>query len=191
MKRATYLLSFAALLVTVAAPLWATTVIPPTFDQLVDQAEVIFHGSVTKVTSQWIGEGADRHIASYVTFKVKEAVKGNPGENYTMRMFGGTVDGETMTIADAPRFEVGDEDILFVENNGSQVIPLVGMMHGRFRVRRDDSGNEAVTTNENEPLRNVGHLGTAITASYAEAIMTPAGFKAAIRSRLQNGHPAQ
>ena len=70
-------------------------------------------------------------------------------------MFGGTVDGETMEIADAPTFKVGDEDILFVENNGSQVVPLVGIMHGRFHVRRDDSGRELVTTNEDEPLRDV------------------------------------
>src|SRR5690242_12139009 len=91
------------------ASLSATTVIPPTFEQLVDQAQVIFHGSVTKISSQWIGEGADRHIVSYITFTVKEALKGAPGQSYTMRTFGGTVDDETMTIDDGPKFQVGDE----------------------------------------------------------------------------------
>src|SRR6266513_2047193 len=144
-----HFLSIAALLIS-AASLSATTVIPPTFEQLVDQAEVIFHGSVTNVTSQWIGEGAERHIVSYITFKVKDALKGSPGESYTMRTFGGTVDGESMVIGDAPTFNVGDEDFLFVENNRTQVVPLVGIMHGQFHVRKDDSGREMVTTNEDE-----------------------------------------
>src|SRR5437868_1006878 len=78
----------------------ATTVIPPTFDELVAQAEVIFQGEVTDVQSQWVGEGAQRHIVSYVTFKVEDALKGSPGQNYTMRMLGGTVDGETMGVSD-------------------------------------------------------------------------------------------
>ena len=191
MKKANYLLAFTGLLAGLASPLSATTVIPPTFDQLVGQAEVIFQGNVTKVNSQWVGEGGERHIVSYVTFNVKEALKGAPGRSYTLRMFGGTVDGETMGIADAPKFEVGDEDILFVENNGSQAIPLVGIMHGRFHVRHDNSGSELMTTNEGEPLRNVARLGKGIVASYPEAIQSPDSFKAAIRTRLQGGNPQQ
>jgi hypothetical protein len=190
MKKTNYFLIVAGLIAG-AVSLSATTVIPPTFDQLVEQAQVIFQGKVTKVNAEWIGEGAQRRIVSYVTFQVKDSLKGNPGENYTIRMFGGTVDGETMGIADAPKFDVGDEDILFVENNGSQVVPLVGIMHGRFHVRRDESGSEVVTTNEEEPLRNVAGLGTGATTLSVQSVMTPAGFKAAIRSRLQNGHAQQ
>src|SRR5205085_2132009 len=175
-------------LVAGGTSLSATTVIPPTFDQLVDQAEVIFHGTVTKVNSEWIGEGAQRHIVSYITFKVKDALKGAPGQTYTMRTFGGTVDGETMLIGDGPTFDVGDEDILFVENNGSQVVPLVGIMHGRFHVRRDASGQESVTTNEDQPLRNVARLGRGTVSAETEPALSPAAFKAAIQNRLQSTH---
>jgi hypothetical protein len=187
MKKSKSLLLIAGL-VTGAASLSATMVIPPTFDQLVDQAQVIFQGTVTKISSQWIGEGAERHIVSYITFKVKDGLKGSPGESFTMRTFGGTVDEETMTIGDGPTFEVGDEDILFVENNGSQVVPLVGIMHGRFHVRKDGSGHEMVTTNEDQPLENVARLGHPETAVAANAqAMTTAAFKSAIQSRLQSG----
>jgi hypothetical protein len=58
-------------------------------------------------------------------------MKGNPGE-----------------------FKVGDRDILFVEHNGSQFIPLVGIMHGRFHVKRDQAGHESVVTNEGSPSKN-------------------------------------
>lgn len=189
MKKTNYFLFFASLLAG-AASLTATTVIPPTFDQLVDQAEVIFQGTVTKVTSEWIGEGAERHIVSYITFKVKDSLKGSPGENFTMRTFGGTVDGETMAIGDGPVFNVGDEEILFVENNGTQVVPLVGIMHGQFHVRKDASGREMVTTSKGQPLQDVSRLGQAATASSTAPALTPAAFKAAIQNRLQGstGH---
>ena len=184
-------LLFVAGLLAGAASLTATTVIPPTFDQLVEQAQVIFHGTVTKLNSEWIGEGGQRHIVTYTTFKVKDALKGAPGQTFTMRTFGGTVDGESMTIGDAPTFAVGDEDILFVENNGSQVIPLVGIMHGRFHVRKDDSGREMVTTNEDAPLRDVSRLGHAGTGADSAPVMTPASFKAAIHTKLETDHSLQ
>jgi len=165
----------------------ATTVIEPTFDELVAQAEVIFQGVATDVTSQWVGEGAQRHIVTYVTFKVEETLKGNPGQSYTIRMLGGTVDGETMGVSDAPKFKIGDKDILFVQNNGSQFIPLVGIMHGRFHVKRDQAGQEIVTNNEEEPVKNVARLGRAeeTEPSVSEANLTAADFKAAVKSKVQ------
>jgi hypothetical protein len=180
-------------------PIQGTTVIPPTFDELVSRAEVIFQGAVTDVRSQWTGEGAQHRIVSYVTFKVEDSVKGTPGETYTLRMLGGTVDGETMEVADSPKFKVGDRDIIFVENNGSQFVPLVGIMHGRFHVQKDDAtGRELVTTNEREPVRDVSKLGKdeqatsaaspKSAASQAEAL-SPNDFKVKIRQALQNQPP--
>jgi hypothetical protein len=190
MKKRNYLLLVASLVAS-AASVSATTVIPPTFEQLVDQAEVIFHGKVTKVNSQWVGEGAERHIVSYITFTVKDALKGKPGQSYTMRTFGGTVDGETMAISDGPEFNVGDEDLLFVENNGSQVVPLVGIMYGRFHVRKDASGQEMVTTNEEHPLRSVARLGHEAADTGTESAMTLGAFKSAIQTRLGTTHQIQ
>src|SRR5215467_14816404 len=102
------------------ARITATTVIPPTFTQLVEQAEVIFQGTVTKVHSIWSGEGALRHIDTYVTFQVEDSIKGNASSAYTIRMLGGTVGNDTMQVTDTPKFKIGDRDILFVEHNGQQ-----------------------------------------------------------------------
>ena len=70
-----------AVLIVSVAPVLATTVIPPTFDELVGRAEVIFQGSVTEVQSKWVGEGAQRHIVSYITFNVEDTIKGAPERN--------------------------------------------------------------------------------------------------------------
>lgn len=164
----------------------ATTVIPPTFDELVEKAEIIFQGTVTNVSSQWVGEGAQRRIMSYVTFKVEDAMKGAAGDTYTLRMLGGTVDGETMEVSDAPKFEVGGREIVFVENNGSQFIPLVGIMHGRFHLKKDDqTGTEFVTTNEHQPVKDVSKLGRAETAAVTGKGLSAGEFKSAIRQTLQ------
>ena len=163
----------------------ATTVIPPTFDQLVGQAEVIFQGGVTDVRSQWVGEGAQRHIISYVTFHVEDTLKGDAGATYTMQMLGGTVDGETMEVTDCPKFQVGDRDILFVEHNGSQFVPLVGINNGRFHLQHDQtSGLEVVATGEGHPVANVSQLGKDEEAISAGRVLSVDQFKSEIRSKM-------
>src|SRR6266403_4235675 len=184
MKKFPFFLSLACLCVGLHAT-HGTTVIPPTFDELVSRAEVIFQGTVTDVRSQWTGEGAQHRIESYVTFKVEDAMKGAPGESYTLRMLGGTVDGETMEVSDSPKFKVGDRDILFVENNGSQFIPLVGIMHGRFRVKKDEAGRDAVFTNEGSPLSDVTQLGKSEGAASAGHAMSAQALKQAIHAKAQ------
>jgi hypothetical protein len=181
-----YSLTLLAALFVGSGSLHATTVIPPSFDELVSRAEVIFQGSVTDVRSEWVGEGAQRHIVTYVTFKVDDAIKGSPGATYTMRMLGGTVDGQTMEVSDSPKFKKGDRDFLFVEHNGQQFIPLVGIMHGRFRLEREQNGREIVAVNSGEPLSDVASLGKEEHGvSSARAALSPSEFKAAIQSRIQ------
>lgn len=172
----------------------ATTVIPPTFDDLVTKAELIFEGTVTDVKSQWVGEGGQRHIVSFVTVQVQDPIKGTPGQSYTFRMLGGTVGEDTMEVSDAPKFHVGDRDILFVENNGKQFIPLVGIMHGRFHLERDEAtGADLVVTNSGSTLATVETLGRedataqqskARAMNAVERPLDAEAFKAAIRSKL-------
>src|SRR5207248_9973341 len=102
MKKFSHLSVSGSFLVIACAAL-ATTVIPPSFDDLVGRAEMILQGTVTDVHSEWTGAGAQRHIMSYVTVKVEEAIKGNPGASVTVRMLGGTVRAETAAAADAPK----------------------------------------------------------------------------------------
>ena len=141
---------------------------------------------MTGLHSQWIGEDAEHRIVTFVTFKVDDTLKGNPGASYSIRMLGGTVDGRTMEVTDAPKFKVGDHDILFVENNGSQFIPLVGIQHGRFRVQKDQAGRDTLITGDGQPLADINQLGgnEAAMAS-SKASLSLNDFKSAIRSHVQ------
>jgi hypothetical protein len=171
-----------------------TTVIPPTFDQLVQQAELIFQGTVTGVRSAWKGEGAQRHINTYVTFQIAENVKGDAGTSYTIRMLGGTVGDETMEVTDTPKFHVGDRDILFVEHNNEQFVPLVGINNGRFHVQRDErTGRDIILNGEGEPVRDLTKLGREEeSVSEADAI-SPDQLKSAVHKQLgdQANHSSQ
>ena len=162
----------------------ATTVIPPTFDQLVSEAELIFEGTVIDARSQWTGEGAERHIVTYVTFNISDAIKGAPGKSYAIRMLGGTIDGQTMEVTDTPKFKMGDRDILFVEHNGSQFVPLVGIMHGRFHVHRVAGGRDVIAKDNGALLADVGKLGQDERAAVTGPALSAADFKSAIRQKL-------
>ena len=184
MKKFSQLLISGACLI-IAATALATTVIPPSFDELVSRAEMIFQGRVTDVRSEWTGEGAQRHIMSYVTLRVEDPIKGKPGSTVTLRMLGGTVGGETMEVTDAPKFKVGDRDILFVENNGTQFVPLDGIMHGRFRVKKDITGQETVLTNEGAPLSDITELGKDEKGASAGRAISKQQFRQAIQAKAQ------
>jgi hypothetical protein len=162
----------------------ATTVIPPTFDQLVSDAEFIFEGTVTESRSEWTGTGADRHIMTHVTFQIEDSIKGAPGKSYTIQVLGGTIGDETMEVSDAPRFKIGNRDILFVEHNGTQFIPLVGIMHGRFHVQTDAAGRDVVAKDNGAFLADVAKLGQDEKAAVTGTALSAADFKSAIRQKL-------
>ena len=92
-----------------------------------------------------------------------------------------------MAVTDAPKFKAGDRDVLFVENNGTQFIPLVGIMHGRFRVQRDANGRDTVFTNSGAPLSSADQVGKE-SAVEGEPI-TLQQFKQAIQTRTSRLNP--
>lgn len=174
------------LLAVSLASVKATTVVPPTFDQLVQQAELVFQGTVMDVKSVWEGQGAQSHIETYVTFQVAENVKGDAGASYTIRMLGGKVGEDALIVDGAPRFEVGDREILFVEHNYDQFVPLVGIAHGRFHVQSDEAtGRDIIVNDEGEPVKNVAKLGHEEQSATAAEALSPDQLKSAVKEQLK------
>src|SRR4051812_19599674 len=56
-------------LVFAVATLNATTIIPPTFEQLVARADLVFETEVIDVQSQWTTVGGARTITTHVSFR--------------------------------------------------------------------------------------------------------------------------
>ncbi len=154
--------SFARVFIFLAAAstVHALTVVPRTFGELVARADTVFRGTVVAKDSLWVGDGKTRHIATRVTFLVGETYKGTAAAQQTLEFVGGTVGGTTLEIPGVPRFEVGQDAVLFVVGNGKQFCPLVGIQQGRFHVVKDAAtGNEHVFTDDGLPVARTAELG--------------------------------
>lgn len=150
-----FLLVLSGLLLTARA----TTVIPPSFDELVRDSELVFRGRVTAVQSVSRKAGARDYIATEVTFAVERTLRGTVGETLTLEFLGGNIGGRELRLAGWPRFEVGDRGIFFVEDRTGQVCPLMRLRHGRYRITGDSSpaggGTERVLRDDHSALRDV------------------------------------
>ncbi len=187
-----FLVCLCALLLYPAAT-HALTVVPRSFAELVERADTAFKGTVTVVDPQWAGTGAQRHIVTYVTFRVDETYKGNAVGTRTLRFFGGTVDGVTVEVPDMPHFAVGQVAVLFETGNGRLFCPLVGVHQGRFHVNKDTAGVERITTDDGSPVTSTAEIGqlaadgTPVLRQHAlahEAGMTLDSFRAEIYGKV-------
>jgi hypothetical protein len=146
----------------------ATTVIPPTFEEMTDRAELVFVGKVLSSRSEWRSVGIDRVIFTLVEFETHDVLKGNGGKSVTLQFLGGTVGEATLEVSGVPKFNAGDRVLLFVEGNGIQFCPLVGVFHGKFGVRKDEkTGRDIVVMHDGRPLRDVGEIGNGEGAEFA------------------------
>ncbi len=174
----------------------STTVVPPTFEEMTDRADLVFIGKVAGSRSEWRSVGTDRVIFTLIEFETQEVLKGNADARLTLEFLGGTVGEVTLDVAEVPKFNAGDRVLLFVEGNGIQFCPVVGVFHGKFRIHKDEtSGRDIVLMHDGKPLRDVGESGTSAGTEigpkrarlYIPADrepMTVADFKSHIRSHL-------
>ena len=140
----------------------AASVIAPTFGAMVARAQAVFVGETLDVRSRWVETPSGPAIVSVVTFKVVRTLKGELGGQTQLEFLGGTVGDYRMEIPGIPRFRVGDEDVLFVDERGQPVSPVVGFMHGRFRVLEDPGTRRRSVARHNfEPLASVRDIGAA------------------------------
>jgi hypothetical protein len=140
-------------------------------------------------------------IKTFVTFAVERVLKGPDQTEVTLEFLGGTVGEETMTVSGMPKFNLGAREIVFVQKNGVQFCPLVALMHGRYRVLRDEAtAREHIARDNGLPLTNVAEVELPITtlpgpvraasaASASTRALTPEAFEASITSEVQRPTP--
>jgi hypothetical protein len=177
----------------------ATSVVAPSFPELVNEADAIYRGRVTAVQARRVerADGGGQVIKTFVTVAVDKVLKGPAQKEVVLEFLGGTLGGESLLVTGMPKFNVGEQEFVFVQKNGVQFCPLVAVMHGRYRVLRDESAardyvardNGAPLTDTAEvefPLAQLPAQIAAATASAAKArALAPAAFEASIASEVQ------
>jgi hypothetical protein len=132
----------------------ASSVREVSMDEMLQQSQFVFEGTVTAIEAR---ENSQKRIHTYVTFEIKDIIKGEYHSNIiTLRFLGGTVGDVTMTVSDMRLPQEGEHGIYFVESlERFQVNPLYGWSQGHFIVERDATGSERVTTNRRLPITGV------------------------------------
>ncbi len=193
-------LSCLVLVALIAIP-WAqaTSVVPPSFPELVAEAEAIYLGTVTSSEARRVTQ-PDGHnvIKTFVTFAVNRVLKGATQSAVVLEFLGGTVGEESLEVTGMPTFAVGQREFVFVQKNGTQLCPLVGMMHGRYRVLRDlDGARDYVARDNGAPLTDTAEvelpmtcvpaqLRTARAANATADALTPAAFESQVRAEVSS-----
>ena len=163
-----------------ALPARATTVVPPQFEELVAKSDYIVRAVVKSVKAQMYADGPHRHIVTQVELDVSEVISGTPPQPLVLEMLGGKVGTEEMTVDGTPKFQVDDEDILFIRGNGVQFCPLVALLHGRYPIKSEAAtGRKFVTRGDGTPLTNEQEVARPMMLAETSApapTVAPAGF---------------
>jgi len=125
----------------------ATTITKKTTGQLMDEADLIIHGQVISLESQFVDSGA---VFTYIEVFVLDSLKGPAitGETVTLQFVGGKVEDFTFDIGvDYP--QPGETGIYFLRDPAvTQLNPIVGWSQGHFIVDK----TEVVMTTGLQPV---------------------------------------
>lgn len=136
-----------SLLLAAAVHARASTVIPVDVGKQVDEADLIFIGTVVGTENVPVKDGS--YAFTYVTFNVEETLKGDiGGAPLTLRVAGGKIGNQTFSLGDVPEFETGGRHLLFVRGNDRSPVPFSGGPQGKLTFVRDPVTQEELLADE-------------------------------------------
>jgi hypothetical protein len=120
----------------------ATTLARLSLDQLAAGSDAVARVNFSSAESHW----ENGSIWTVTTFKVVERWKGNLPAEITVHLPGGRVGHLTSTVDGTPKFNPGDDAILFLKQSPSGEFTVAGWVEGTFRISGDPStGSQTVT----------------------------------------------
>jgi hypothetical protein len=181
---------------------FATTIATVGIARMLSESELVFEGTVLEARAQVSAKSGWIH--TFITFEIKEVIKGKFRRNrLTLRFAGGTVGDRSFKAHGLVMPQVGEHGVYFVETlSRQQVNPLFGWTQGHFLVNEDEEGNEIVQTRSRRNVTDMSFetkvekmtvsTGTAAGVSTARrAERQPGLTKRAFISRLRERTRAQ
>ena len=177
MNAPTRLMVTLSLIATAIARVGAITVVPMTFEQLVDEAAAVVYARVADVRGEWTYDR--RAINSVITIEALRYLKGNLGPSVSIKLPGGEAGGVVNVLPGAPVLREGDLVVLFLTADGPAIPTTVGLGQGLFRVMRDTrSGSMLVSP----PPLKASAAGRIIRGSAERRLLTIEAFAASVRA---------
>lgn len=140
-KTARFTLALAAVVLLLPFRAEATLAEAKSFDDKVENAASIVIGKCVSKESRW--DDAKRWILTYHKFEVEKSLKGMQGREVTIVTPGGVVGNIQQDTVGIPKFEVGDEHVLFVRNTAAGPTVLY-FEQGAYELLRDQRGDRTV-----------------------------------------------
>jgi hypothetical protein len=120
----------------------ATTLARLSLDQLAARSDAVARVRCSSAKSLW----ENGSIWTVATVQVVETLKGNLPREIPVRLPGGHVGHLTATVDGAPKFNPGDDAVVFLQRSRSGGFTVAGWVEGTFRIARDPrTGGETVT----------------------------------------------
>lgn len=139
----------AVLLAAGAAPRASgTTLARMTLTQMARAANLVVRARCTSTTGQW-QQGS---IATVSTFAVLERFKGAAPAQVEVRLPGGRVGHLVMNVEGAPRFQPGEEGVLFLKKTTAGDYSVTGWAEGTFRIRASSGAEQPRVTQDSSSL---------------------------------------
>lgn len=156
----------------VGLPAGATTMVYYGTEKLATDCSFVVLGRVVTLEAGYhdaIFGGNHHEIYTWTTVQVDRAWGWRePTELITLEESGGTVGKRTSVVDGLPRFEVGDEVLVFVEQRPDGHYKTFGMFLGAMRVERDGGGKAYLV----RPQEAEG--AAVVEAGFGADLMTPA-----------------
>ena len=157
----------------------AITVVPMTFEQLVDQAAAVVYARVAGVRGQWTTNR--QAIDSIVTLEALQYMKGDLGGVVTLRLPGGQAGGVVQVLPGAPSLREGELVVLFLKARGPALLTTLGLGQGIFRVTRDARTGAMLVT---PPLLKESASGRLLRGAVERRALSLEAFGATARSTV-------
>lgn len=175
----------------------ATSIRPPSFEQLVDGSGRIVRATVSSVRPYEDSYEGKRVVRTEIVLNVLETIRGEgaTGE-LKIRHLGGSIGGLRMEVGAMPKFEVGKEMVLFLHGEGRFICPTVGWGHGQYGVDRSGADGVArIRRSNGSMLSNLKQVAEPIheeritqqSISPVLSGMSLQNFKLSVLDRVENG----
>lgn len=135
------IVGFLALALLAGAAAQATTMVRAELEDLASAATLVVRVKCLGTESRW----EQGRIWTFTRFETGETFKGGAPREITVRLLGGRVGHLTARVEGIPRFEAGEETVLFLEPTEFGDLTVTSWAQGTFRIRRADVRGETVT----------------------------------------------
>ncbi len=176
------LLRVVAILLLIATPYLshATTLMRMSLAQMARTAKLIVRARCVANSTVW-DEG---EIWTRTTFAVEESWTGPPGSRQiAVRLLGGSLGNITSHVSGIPRFQPGEDTVLFLQASPNGDFAIVSWQQGTFRIRQNAAIGEEIVIQDTASVSTYDPVSRRFEAAGIRAMALP-DFRSQVAAAL-------